>query len=103
MKINYQNFIKINRNKIKAKAIEQKLILSPLITIMKSNIDIFVEILNILWWFSEKSISLHYRNQIYEKIDFKHLIKPINYNSFWIISPSSFKTPASIRLWILFL
>ena len=41
MKVNYQNFIKINRKKIKVKAIEQKLILSPLITIMKSNIDIF--------------------------------------------------------------
>ena len=48
MKVNYQNFIKINRNKIKVKAIEQKLIFSPLITIMKSNIDIFVEILNML-------------------------------------------------------
>ena len=40
MKANYQNFIKINRNKIKVKAFEQKLILSPLI-IMKSNRDIF--------------------------------------------------------------
>ena len=41
MKLNYQNFIKINKNKIKVKAIEQKLILSPLITIMKFNKDIF--------------------------------------------------------------
>ena len=41
MKVNYQNFIKINRNKIKVKAIEQKLILSLLITIMKSNRVIF--------------------------------------------------------------
>ena len=41
MKVNYQKFIKINRNKIKVNAIEQKLILSPLITIIKSNRDIF--------------------------------------------------------------